>query len=346
MPPPGRADLRGIRPENDLLGPVGTHLRKKLIPQIEEPVSVVGFGCWALSGPDVWTAGDDRDTTYAVRRAVDLGVNFFDVAPVYGLGHAEEVLGRALAGHREDVLIATKCGLVWDQQNRVTNNLTGPSLLEEIDRSLARLGTEYVDIYQMHWPDPSTPIEATMGALLDIQRAGKVRHIGVSNFSITLTRRALECGPVATYQGLMNMLERNATSYHGISLDYRAADEVLPFVAANDMSFLPYSPLFQGLLTDSYSPEAIDATDVRRANPNLFGDSAAPYAAAAARLRDLASDMGRSLEQVAVNWLASQDGMGPVIAGAQNVSQLEATAGAGSWELTAAELDALSRAIA
>lgn len=313
-------------------------MRTTVIPDLERPVSVVGFGCWALSGPDVWTAGDDERSVAAVRRAIDLGVDFFDVAPVYGLGHAEEVLGRALDGRRDEVVIATKCGLVWDDGGNVRNDLTTDSLRAEIDASLRRLRTDHVDLYQMHWPDPATPVEESMEALLEIRAAGKIGHIGVSNFSIELTSRARAIGPVATHQGLMNMLEPNADSYHGIPLDYRARDDVLPYVVDHAMAFLPYSPLFQGLLTDSYDPATIDDRDVRHENPNLFGDRAPAYAATADRLRTMARSMGRPLEQVAVNWLAAQPGMGPVIAGAQNVEQVEATAGAGEWSLTADDL--------
>jgi aryl-alcohol dehydrogenase-like predicted oxidoreductase len=305
---------------------------------VAEPVSVVGFGCWALSGPDVWTGGNDRDAIDATQRAVEIGINFFDVAPVYGLGHAEKVLGRALQGRRDDVLIASKCGLVWDDAGRVRNDLTGPSLHREIDASLERLQTDRIDVYQMHWPDPGTPVEESMEALLEIQASGKVRHIGVSNFSLGLVDRALAVGPVATFQGLMNVLERNAHSYHTIPLEYRAADEVLPFAVEHDMAFLPYSPLFQGLLTDSYDSGQVAETDVRRENPKLFGAEAPANHRAAARLRQVAGEMGRPLEQLAVNWLAAQPGMGPVIAGAQNVAQLEATAGAGTWELASEEL--------
>ena len=321
-------------------------MRTTTIPQISEPVSVVGFGCWALSGPDVWTGGDDEDVIAAVRRAVDLGINFFDVAPVYGLGHAEEVLGRAVGGVRSEVLIASKCGLVWNEANEVRNDLTGPSVRQEIDESLTRLGTDYIDLYQMHWPDPATPVEDTMEALLDIKASGKIRHIGVSNFSLDLTSAARAAGAVATFQGLMNMLEPNAGIYHGIPLEYRAKDEVLPYVVEHDMSFLPYSPILQGLLTDSYDPNAVGPHDVRRENPMLFGEQAEVNLAKAALLRSVAADMGRPLEQVAINWLTAIPGMGPVIAGAQNVSQLESSAGAGSWELSKEEVVALEGVLA
>lgn len=321
-------------------------MRVTTIPLIPEQVSVVGFGCWALSGPGVWTGGRDEDTIAAVRRAVDLGISFFDVAPVYGLGHAERVLGRALAGMRTEVLIATKCGLVWNQAEEVRNDLTGPSLRREIDESLRRLGTEYIDLYQMHWPDPDTPVEDTMEVLLEIKEAGKIRHIGVSNFSIDLTSAALATGEVATFQGLMNMLEPSADTYHGIPLEYRSRDEVLPFVVRHDMAFLPYSPLLQGLLTDSYDPAEVGGADVRRENPALFGDEAQTNLATADRLRATAREMGRPLEQLAINWLAAMPGMGPVIAGAQDVGQLEVNAGAGTWELSDDERRAIEEVLA
>lgn len=141
-------------------------MRDTSIPQVVRPVSVVGFGCWPLSGHGTWTGGDDATSIAAVRRAVELGVTFFDVAPVYGHGHAERVLGQALVGRRDDVVIATKCGLVWDDRERVTNDLTAVSLPGQVDASLRRLGIDHVDICQMHWPDPATPVEESMEALL------------------------------------------------------------------------------------------------------------------------------------------------------------------------------------
>jgi aryl-alcohol dehydrogenase-like predicted oxidoreductase len=155
---------------------------------------------------------------------VDLGINLFDVAPVYGFGHAEEVLGKALKGRRQKVLIASKCGLLWDGQRNITNNLTAKSILWEIDNSLRRLNTDHIDIYQLHWPDPNTPIEETIEALHSIKEAGKIRYIGVSNFSVELTKQAMEIDTIVSYQGLYNMLERNPESYHEIPLTYRTQE--------------------------------------------------------------------------------------------------------------------------
>ncbi len=317
-------------------------MRTLTIPQLDQSASVVGFGCWGLSGPATWTGGDDSAGIAAVRRAVDLGITFFDVAPRYGEGHAEEVLGRALGDRRSEVLIATKCGLTWEG-GIDGYDLSANAIRREIDDSLRRLGTDYVDVYQMHWPDPGTPVEESMGALMELRSAGKIRSIGVSNFSIDETRRALAVGPLATHQGLFNMLEQNPEHYHGIPLEYRTRDEVLPFMVDHAMVFLPYSPLMQGLLTDGYDAGSVDATDVRRANPRLFGAEAGPYADAAARLRRFATGLGRPLEQVAVNWVAAQPGMGPVISGAQTPEQIETIAAAGEWELSASDLDEIDR---
>ncbi len=319
-------------------------MRTLTMPQIGNEASVVGFGCWGLSGPHTWTGGDDADGIAAVHRALDLGINFFDVAPRYGEGHAEEVLGRALGNRRSGVLIATKCGLTWE--NGIDGwDLTADAIRREIDDSLRRLGTDYVDVYQMHWPDHGTPVEESMGAMVELLEAGKIRSIGLSNFSIDEMRRAMAVAPLATHQGLFNMLEHNPVHYHGIPLEYRTRDEVLPFMVENEMVFLPYSPLMQGLLTDGYDPAVVDEMDVRRANPRLFGPEAGPFADAAAELRLFARDLGRPLAQVAVNWVTTQPGMGPVISGAQTAEQIEGIAAAGQWELTGDDLAAIDRVL-
>ena len=298
-------------------------------------LSVVGFGCWGISGGDVWNNTNDADSIRAIHRALDRGVNFFDVAPVDGLGHAEEVLGQALAGRRHEVYIATKCGLVWDDQLRVTNNLTAESLFHEIDDSLRRLGTDYVDIYQIHWPDPNTPIAATMEALERIKETGKIRHIGVSNFSLDLTKQAAAAGTVASHQGLYSLLERNPESYHNIPLDYRSEREILPYCKAEGLAFFPYSPLFQGLLTDHFKAEGnFDEHDVRAANPKLTGTSFQTYFEISEKLRACARNLGRPLSQIAINWLIRQPAVTSVICGAQNTTHVDENTGTADWDLT------------
>lgn len=323
-------------------------MKFKTVPAMPDmQFSVVGFGCWGISGSDVWNNTEDGASIKTVQKAVDLGVNFFDVAPIYGMGHAEEILGQALKGRRESVLIASKCGLVWDDQKNVTVNLTATSIHQEIDESLRRLQTDYLDLYQIHWPDPNTPIEETMSALEEIKKLGKIRHIGVSNFSLDLTRQAMAVGTVASHQGLYNMLERNPESYHNIPLDYRVADEVLPFCRENGMAFLPYSPLFQGLLTGTFKSEGnFDEHDVRAANPKLVDATFEVYFEIVEKLNNLAQEIGKPLSQIAINWLVNQPEVTSVICGAQNPQQIEENVSSVNWELTDEMLNQLDEIIA
>jgi len=219
----------------------------KSIPEVR--FSVVGFGCWAASGPDAWNNSTDENSILAIQKAYDLGVNFFDVAPVYGLGHAESVLGKALKSlDRSSYLIASKCGLVWGEDKDVSVNLSKESIFKEIDESLQRLQTDYIDIYQIHWPDPDTDILETMEALAELKASGKIRHIGVTNFSLEELEKARTVAPVVSFQGLYNMLEHNPSHYHTIPLAYQVKNEVLPYCSQNSLAFFPYSPLMQGLL--------------------------------------------------------------------------------------------------
>lgn len=315
------------------------------LPGLE--LSVVGLGCWGLSGAGLWTGSSDEQSTRTVQAAREGGVNLFDVAPVYGFGHAEEILGRALAGHRDEVIIATKCGLVWDEQGNIRNDLSPASIAREVDASLRRLGTDHIDVYQLHWPDPATPIEDTMEYLLERRTEGVIRHIGVSNFSIELTERARACGPVVSHQGLYNMLEQNAASYHEIPLEYRTLDEVLPYVEAHGMAFFPYSPLLQGLLTDDLARSGnFGPTDVRRANPHLSGPEADWYFAAARRLQTIAREAGKPLAQIAINWLIEQPAVTSVISGGTQERQVRENVAATDWELTPDLSTAIHEALA
>ena len=320
-------------------------MKMKRIPRLDEEISAVGFGCWGISGGDVWNNTTDADSIAAIHHALDRGINFFDVAPVYGLGHAETILGQALKGRRHEAIIASKCGLPWDDDNNVRLDLSADTLYREIDDSLRRLSTDYIDIYQMHWPDPKTPIEESMEALLRIKDSGKIRHIGVSNFSAALTRKALALGEIVTYQGLYNLLERNPTSYHAIPLDYRMEDEIIPLCREQGIGLLPYSPLFQGLLTDGFKAEDnFDDNDVRSENPKLSGEAFPVYFEMSEQLRTFARKIGKPLSQVAINWLVHQDVVASVISGGQHPEHVEENAGSTSWDLTDAmvnEIEAL-----
>lgn len=181
---------------------------KRNVGKTDLEATVIGYGCWVVSGKEFWTGTDDKNSVQAIETAYDKGINFFDVAPVYGFGHAEKLLGKALKGKRDKVIIASKCGLVWDESRNISNLLSKDSLLEEIDASLRRLSTDYIDIYQMHWPDYSTPIEETMETLNKIKAAGKIRYIGASNFPVKLLNEARKYGEIVSHQCLQHATEK------------------------------------------------------------------------------------------------------------------------------------------
>nr|WP_319554544.1 aldo/keto reductase [uncultured Vibrio sp.] len=287
--------------------------------------SAVGFGCWAIGG--TWNNVSDQESIRAIKAAIETGINFFDVAPVYGKGHAESVLGQAFKTEkREDIIIATKCGLPWsqDERKKTRKDLTKASIIKEIDDSLMRLQTDYVDLYQVHWPDPNTPIAETANALAELKNQGKIRHVGVSNYSLDMTREMMEGVEVVTFQGLYNLLEQNPEHYHNIPLQYRAREEALPFCHDNDMKYLPYSPLMQGLLTGTLKRSRNwDENDDRRNNPKLNGEAFEPYFNCVEELKALAQMANIPLAHLAIHWLVDQQDVGPVIAGAHTVEQVK-----------------------
>lgn len=291
--------------------------------------SVMGFGCWAIGG--TWNNVTDEQSIRTIKEAINVGINFFDIAPIYGFGNAEKVLGKALKGEKRDAInIATKCGLLWDASDLsqpAQNNLTKASIIKEVEDSLTRLGTDYIDLYQVHWPDPNTSIEETALALAELKQAGKIRYIGVSNYSLEMTREMQQYVEVATFQGLYNLLEQNPTSYHNIPLEYRARDEALPFCREHDIKYLPYSPLMQGLLVGSLKLEGNwDKNDSRAANPKLNGPAFEPYFYCVEELKALAKETNIPLAHLALHWLVEQQEIGSIIAGAFTEQQVRENA--------------------
>lgn len=307
-------------------------MEKRKIGKSDLEVSVVGFGCWVLGGQ--WTGSNDTNAINAVKKSLEFGVNFFDVAPVYGYGHAEEVLSKALEGQRDKVIIATKCGLRWGEDLKTINNLSRESILWEIDQSLRRLRTDYIDLYQLHWPDYNTPIEETMETMNDLKKAGKIRYIGISNFPVKLAKEAMKYSEVVSQQCLYNMLDRNEDSYHEIPLYYHTEEEILPFCKENNIGFLPYSPLCQGLLTGKFKESNnFDDNDVRSANPMLRGEVLKERLKVVKKLQKVAEKIGKPLNQIAINWLISNSTVTSVISGSKNPIQAEQNCLSSTWKL-------------
>ena len=306
----------------------------KKVAKIEEEISAIGIGCWNFGGD--WDSTEDNNSAKIVCTAVDMGINFFDVAPVYGWGHSEKVLGKVLKenGLRNKVLIASKGGLLWNEAHETTNNLSKKSLLKEIDDTLTRLQTDHVDIYQMHWPDPNVPLEETAEALEEMKKAGKIRYVGLSNFAQADVDKMMEYTDVHCQQSLYNMLERNPVSYHSIPLDYLTEKEVLPNAKKHGQAFLPYSPLFQGLLAGKFNSGVnFSEHDIRNANPKLVGPDFEKYFNAAKQLKDLADKYNKPMNEIALNWLRQKEEVTSIIGGASSVKQLENNIHCTTWDI-------------
>lgn len=311
-------------------------MRYKQVGRIAEKLSVIGLGCWGFSGGDYWDNSNDDISISVINTALDLGVNLLDVAPVYGKGHAEEVLGKAIRGRdRQSFLIASKCGLLWDKSGREYNCLTRESILKEIDDSLRRLGVDMIDIYQLHWPDPSTPLEETLEAISEIKKAGKIRYFGVTNFSTEQVSIMDPIVQVDTQQGLYNMLEPNPRIYHALTLVYRTERETLPQCLEMGQAFFPYSPLLQGLLSGHFSSDGnFSQNDVRRFNPKLNGSRYRIYFDAAQKLDAIAKKYGHPLNELAVNWLIENPAVTTVIGSALVPAQIGENMKALDWSIS------------
>lgn len=300
-------------------------MQKRKIGSLD--VSVVGLGCnnfgWRI---------DAQATSAVVAAALEAGINFFDTADIYGGGKSEEFLGSALGSHRGKIVLATKFGMKFDEQRTGAKPAYVRQALED---SLRRLGTDYIDLYQLHSPDASTPIADTLGALSDLVKAGKVREIGCSNFSAAQLREAESAAPDSVhFVGVQNHY----------SLIHREPEaEVLPECERAGIAFIPYFPLENGLLTGKYLPGQGLPTGSRGADgwgPKVFTNQ---NLAKAEALADFAALRGRTLLELAMSWLASRPAVASVIAGAKTPVQVRANAVAAGWRMSQADLAGISK---
>lgn len=314
-------------------------MQKRRLGYTDLYLTTVGLGTWAIGGPwDYgWGPQDDRESIATIQRALDLGINWIDTAPAYGLGHSEEIVGQAIKGRRDQVIIATKCGLVWDDpgQGRVFNRLKAWSVRREVEDSLRRLGVDVIDLYQIHWPVPDADIEEAWSEIARLVEEGKVRYAGVSNFSVQQIKRAQAIHPVASLQPPYSLLRREIEK------------ELLPFCAANDIGVVVYSPMQAGLLTGKFSKERVAALapdDWRRRNEHFQEPQLSVNLDFVERLRPIAEHSGHTLAQLAVAWVLRRPEVTSAIVGARRPDQIEETVAASDWSLSEeeiAEIDAL-----
>ncbi|HEX9466350.1 MAG TPA: aldo/keto reductase [Alphaproteobacteria bacterium] len=285
--------------------------------------SRIGLGTWAIGGW-MWGGTDEQEAIRTIHAALDRGITLIDTAPVYGFGQAEEIVGKALstAGARHRAIVATKVGLDW-QDGKVFRNSSPTRIVEEIDASLRRLKTDVIDIYQVHWPDSRVPLHETASAIERLRRAGKIRAVGVSNFTPRQIELFGKYTPVATVQPPLNLFERDAER------------DVLPFARSHKLTVLAYGALCRGLLSGKMKASTrFEGDDLRRNDPKFQPPRFAQYLAAVAELDRFArAEFGKSVLALAVRWVLDQ---GPTVAlwGARKPQQLEAVDEAMGWKLT------------
>lgn len=298
-------------------------MRYKQFGKTDMNVSVVGLGAWELGGN--WGPIEKENALKILNLAYDNGVNFFDTAPAYGLGKSEEAVGEFLKGkNREKIYIATKCGLEWDSKGRIRNNLKRDRVLKEIDDSLKRLNTDYIDLYQLHWPDPNTPLEETAEALQIILESKKARYIGVSNFSESQIETLIKYVDIVSTQDYYNMLVRDVER------------KLFPVVRKYNLTVIPYSPLAKGLLTGKISKDFVPSKNDPKAMDEIFRnrDLFLKNIEKVEKLKILSNRIGRSLSQIAINWLLYNKEVSTVIAGSKNERHVLENIEAGDWELS------------
>ena len=313
-------------------------MRTRRLGQSDLDITVIGFGAWAIGGGDWifgWGPQDDADSVTTIRRAVDLGINWVDTAAVYGLGHSEQVVGRALAEMPEGSrpYVFTKSSLVWNEQREVSHSLRPASIRREVEGSLSRLGVDAIDLYQIHWPrwgsspagwDPGT-VEEGWQAMADLVQAGKVRYIGASNFTVDDLQRAQAIAPVTSVQPPYSLLRRDIEQ------------DLLPWCLDHGTGVIVYSPMQSGLLTGAMTRERVAAlpdTDWRRKG-KYFQE---PYLTAALdlveRLKATGESHGRTPGEVAIAWTLRHPAVTAAIVGARRPDQLDGIVGAADLQLT------------
>jgi aryl-alcohol dehydrogenase-like predicted oxidoreductase len=297
-------------------------------------VSRVAIGTWAIGGW-MWGGTDETESIATIRAALDHGINVIDTAPAYGFGRSEEIVGKAIAeGHlRDKVVIATKVGLEW-QDGKVFRNASRGRIMREIEDSLRRLRTDYIDIYQVHWPDPLVPVEETAEAMRSLFEQGKIRAIGVSNFSVDQMERFRKVSPLHVLQAPYNLFERAIEA------------EVLPYCRANGIVTLGYGALCRGLLSGRMRPDTkFEGDDLRRIDPKFQPPRFVQYLEAVRQLDELAQrGFHRRVIHLAVRWMLDQ-GIDVALWGGRHPEQVDAALGVAGWSLGSANRELIERIV-
>jgi len=312
-------------------------MQKKRLGASDLEITPLGVGAWAMGGAGwqfAWGAQDDDESVDAIHAALDRGINWIDTAAIYGLGHSEEVVGRALAGRSNKPLVFTKCGIVWNEKRENRRTIEPESIRREVEQSLSRLKMDVIDLYQIHWPEPDQQVEAAWTMMAKLQQEGKVRHIGVSNFNVDQMRRAQAIAPITSLQ----------PPYSIISPEIE--QEILPYTQANNIGVIIYSPMKSGLLTGAMTRERIagmPADDFRQRTPNFKEPLLSRNLELADLLGAIGKRHGRTAGEVAIAWTLRHPAVTGAIVGMRSAKQVDGVIGAAEFRLSADEISEIER---
>ena len=307
-------------------------MKPRQLGNTDMQITPIGFGTWAIGGGGYqfgWGPQDDEQSIAAINRALDLGVNWIDTAAVYGLGHAEEIVGRVLKDRAERPYVFTKCSRVWNDDGEISGNLKAQSIRRECEASLRRLQTEVIDLYQMHWPNPDQDIEEGWEAMAKLQQEGKVRYIGVSNFNVSQMQRIMKIAPISSLQPPYSLIHREVEQ------------EILPFCQEHHIGVIVYSPMMSGLLTGTMTRDRIKKLpedDWRKRGPEFQEPRLSRNLALVEKLGEIAYMHGRTTGEVAVAWTLANPAVTAAIVGARDPGQVDGIIGAAEFRLTDLEL--------
>lgn len=292
----------------------------------------MGVGAWAIGGGGWafgWGPQDDDDSIAAIRAALDRGLNWIDTAAVYGLGHSEEVVALALEGVSPRPYVFTKCGRIWNEKGEIAKSLKAASIRRELEASMRRLKVDVIDLYQIHWPEPDEDIEEGWTTLAELQSEGKVRFIGVSNFSVEQMRRAQAIAPITSLQPPYSMIHRDIE------------EAVFPYVQANHIGVIAYSPMKSGMLSGAMTKERVasmPADDFRRRTPNFQEPLLTRNLELVELLRVIGRRHGRTPGEVAIAWTLRRPEVTAAIVGMRSASQVDGVIGGATFRLDAGEI--------
>ncbi|MFA5553812.1 MAG: aldo/keto reductase [Phycisphaerae bacterium] len=314
-------------------------MRTRRLGQTDLELTTIGLGAWAIGGPWLlgWGPQDDEESIRTILAAIDRGINWIDTAPIYGHGHSEQIVGKALKQTSEKPFIATKCGLIWDKNSERICCLKKESIRKECEQSLKRLGADVIDLYQIHWNQPPEDIEQAWEELTRLKEQGKVRNIGVSNFNVSQLKLIGKIHPVASVQPPYSMLRRDIE------------EDILPYCAKNNIGVIVYSPMQKGLLTGKFDKKRIadlPESDHRRNDRQFHEPNLSATLDLVEKLRTIAGRNSITVAQLALAWVLRRPEVTAAIAGARKPQQIEETAAASEITLSEDDLQEIEELLA